>query len=149
MNQWQVIYKYRVCDRYLSTGHRWRECQSKTIQCPKCYTFHHSSIECRPKERISKRHNNQAHLNSQRPPNVNGFTLFTRWFSRTCPVVLHYPKFKRSMEGLAIIDDQATHTLFSSRVTDDLEIEDIDISSTNLTSTTIHGTSQPCKNMNQ
>ena len=110
MDQWRVIYKYRVCDRCLSAGHHWRECQSKTNQCPRCYTFHHSTIECRPKERISKKHNNQAHLNSHRPPNVNGLTLFTRSFSRTCPVVLHYPKSKRSMEGLAIIDDQATRS---------------------------------------
>ena len=52
------------------------------------------------------------------------------------------------MEGLAIIDDQATRSLISSSVVDELEIDDTDISSTNLTSTTIHGTtSQTCKNV--
>ena len=52
------------------------------------------------------------------------------------------------MEGLAIIDDQATRSLISSSVIDELEIDDTDISSTNLTSTTIHGTtSQTCKNV--
>ena len=52
------------------------------------------------------------------------------------------------MEGLAIIDDQATRSSISSRVIDDLQIEDVDISSTNQTSTTIHGTTnQPWKNI--
>ena len=54
IDQWQALYKHRVCDRCLLPGHRWRDCTKNNPQCPECMTFHHPNIACRPLERISQ-----------------------------------------------------------------------------------------------
>ena len=54
IDQWQALYKHRVCDRCLLPGHRWRDCTKNNPQCLECMTFHHPNIACRPQERISR-----------------------------------------------------------------------------------------------
>ena len=82
---------------------------------------------------------------AETPTNTSaqGNTLFTRSFSRTCPVLLKYPKSGRSVEGLAIIDDQASNTMVCPKVTEDLDIDQEDQTSTSNITTTVHGTGKP------
>ena len=54
IDQWQALYKHRVCDRCFQPGHGWRECTKHNPQCQDCMTFHHPNIACRPQERISQ-----------------------------------------------------------------------------------------------
>ena len=113
-------------------------------------TFHHPIIACRPQERISRTTypNGEWQLGPGRSTGVQGHTLFTASFSRTCPVALQYPKTGRSIEGLAIIDDQATLSLVYPDVIEELGIAHSDISSSALTTTTINGTkSQMCQSV--
>merc|ERR1712074_155626 len=70
---------------------------------------------------------------------VQGNTLFTQSFSRTCPVSLKYPKSGRSVEGLAIIDDQATLSFVDSNAIAQLDIKQNDKSPHAHTTTTING----------
>ena len=65
--------------------------------------------------------------------------LFTQSFSRTCPVKLHYPKSNSTIEGLAIIDDQATQSLIYPQVIEDLGIEESDQRPTQIVTRTVHG----------
>ena len=65
--------------------------------------------------------------------------LFTHSFSRTCPVRLSYAKSGRSVEGLAIIDDQCTHSLVTPNITKELHIAQEDLTSDFLIASTVNG----------
>ena len=71
--------------------------------------------------------------------------LFTQSFSRTCPVKLHYSKSNSTIEGLAIIDDQATQSFVYPQVIEDLGIEQSDQRPTQIVTRTVHGIGQPKK----
>ena len=53
MDQWKVLYKHKICDRCLESGHYWKDCVTKNPRCTSCNISHHQSIACRPAERIS------------------------------------------------------------------------------------------------
>ena len=53
-SQWKAIYYNRVCNKCLSTGHIWKDCNSTTPPCPECNLNHHANLKCRPVERISR-----------------------------------------------------------------------------------------------
>ena len=65
--------------------------------------------------------------------------LFTNSFSRTCPVIVSYPKSGRSIEGPAIIDDQCTHSLVNSELPKELHITKEDLSAEILITSTVNG----------
>ena len=68
-------------------------------------------------------------------------------FSRTCPVTLTHPSTKKTVTGLAIIDDQANCTLIRPAVITSLELSVEQIVPTNQTFRTVDGKSniKPCK----
>ena len=68
--------------------------------------------------------------------------LFTHSFSRTCPVRLSYAKSGRSVEGLAIIDDQCTHSLVTPYLPKELQIPQEDLTSDFLITSTVNGIAQ-------
>ena len=53
IDQYKVIYKYRVCTKCLSPTHYWRECPSSVPKCQNCNFPHHPNIGCRPGGDIS------------------------------------------------------------------------------------------------
>ena len=65
--------------------------------------------------------------------------LFTNSFSRTCPVIVSYPKSGRSIEGLAIIDDQCTRSLVKPELPKELHITKEDLSAEILITSTVNG----------
>ena len=52
LDQWQALYKNRVCTKCLLTGHYYKECTAAK-RCETCRGFHHEAIHCRPLETIS------------------------------------------------------------------------------------------------
>ena len=65
--------------------------------------------------------------------------LFTHSFSRTCPVIVSYPKSGRSIEGLAIIDDQCTRSLEKPDLPKELLIANEDLFTETLITSTVNG----------
>ena len=65
--------------------------------------------------------------------------LFTHSFSRTCPVIVSYPKSGRSIEGLAIIDDQCTRSLVKPNLPKELLIANEDLFTETLITSTVNG----------
>ena len=64
-------------------------------------------------------------------------------YGRTGPVTLSHPFSKQSIEGLAILDDQASITMIDPEVVKHLQIPAREITTTTLSTTTIQGTSAP------
>ena len=77
------------------------------------------------------------------PPDPGGYTQATVSFSRTCPIVLTYAHSGKSIEGLAIIDHWASHSLVDPSIIEDLDIKRQDQHTITHSSTTIHGTTAP------
>ena len=77
------------------------------------------------------------------PPDPGGHTQATLSFSRTCPITLQYSRSGQSIEGLAIIDDQASHSLVYPTVIEDLGIEKQDQCLVTHSTTTILGLAVP------
>ena len=71
-------------------------------------------------------------------PSVQENTLFTHSFSRTCPVILSYPKSGRSVEGLAIIDDQSIVSFVRPSIPEELNIAREDLISDVLINSTVN-----------
>ena len=53
MDQYKVIYKYRICSSCLSPSHYWRNCPNVVPVCESCNFPHHPNIACRPERDIS------------------------------------------------------------------------------------------------
>ena len=53
MEQWRIVYKYRVCSRCLEIGHYYKSCTIDIPPCNTCHISHHKNLACRPLERIS------------------------------------------------------------------------------------------------
>ena len=104
---------------------------------------HHVNLGCRPEETIS------PYLAKSVQPNVKRqkYDHGSVHYSRTCPIQLTNPKTNTTIEGLAILDDQASITMIDPSVVEMLSIKPSDMKSTNLSTTTIEGTSLPgpCK----
>ena len=151
MAQWKVLYRHKVCDRCLEFGHYWRDCSTKNPRCSSCNMAHHPNILCRPTETIStypdekvpSYPDDQWQFGPERPNSVQGLTLLTQSFSRTCPVNLTYPKSGRSTEGLAIIDDQATLSFVDPNAIATLDIDRMDKTPHAHTTATINGIAPP------
>ena len=127
-SQWKVVNKHKICDSCLLPGHHWKNCPTHRQQrCPDCQNSHHPNLGCIPKTRQSPY------------PSTQGNTLFTHSFSRTCPVILNYPKSGRSVEGLAIIDDQSMVSFVRPSIPKELNIARADLTSDVLITSTVNG----------
>ena len=67
-------------------------------------------------------------------------------YARTCPVKVTHPSSKKTVTGLAIIDDQSAITFMDPKVLTWLQVHQSNITAANLSTLTVQGTSAnaPC-----
>ena len=101
IDQWKVLFNHQLCDSCLLPGHHWRQCKNKAQDsCPNCGNSHHPNIGCRPQQRNSTYPDASWQFGPEHFTGIQGHTLFTQSFSRTCPVALHYKKLASQLKVL-------------------------------------------------
>merc|ERR1711989_85652 len=78
-------------------------------------------------------------IRPERFTGVQGHTLFTHSFSRTCPVILSHSKSKHSIKGLAIIEDHSTLSFVVPSIPKELSIPQEDLTPETHSTVTVHG----------
>merc|ERR1711989_245803 len=78
-------------------------------------------------------------IRPERFTGVQGHTLFTHSFSRTCPVILSHSKSGHSIKGLAIIDDQSILSFVQPSIPQELSIPQEDLAPVTHSTLTVQG----------